>query len=183
MGDRLENRRPLSLADLSPIDRRLCERARDAALNAYAPYSGFAVGAAIRTPAGDIVTATNFENASYGLSICAEVAAVTAAHASGASGISAIAIVGYKYAPKREVVGVVTPCGRCRQVLWEVQALSDAAIKVICCNGDLTEIEIYSLEELLPHAFDVASLRRFPLKQPVRNDIPTNKTKLSVKTS
>lgn len=180
----MENRRPLSLTDLSTQDRRLCERARDAALTAYAPYSGFAVGAAVRTSAGDIVTASNFENASYGLSICAEVVAVTAANASGSTGISAIAIVGYKYAPKHEVVGVVTPCGRCRQVLWEVQALSDAVITVICCNGDLTEIEIYSLEELLPHAFDVASLRRFPLKQRPKNDITTtNKSKIGVKTS
>ena len=97
--------------------RELVEAARGAAERAYAPYSSYRVGAALRTASGRVVTGCNVENASYGLSICAERGAVFAARASG--------LLDPKDAPLAAIAvhasGLATPwpCGACRQVLWE----------------------------------------------------------------
>ncbi|MBI1867456.1 MAG: cytidine deaminase [Methylocystis sp.] len=162
----------LTLSDLSPVDRRLCEKARNVAQNAYAPYSGFAVGAAVRTPSGGIVCGTNFENASYGLSICAEMAAIASANSSGESRIAAIAVAGYKFAPEPKIIGIVTPCGRCRQIIWEAGSSTKEHVKVFCCNGDLSQIVVYGIEELLPDAFDGDELQRFRLEKRAAEDVP-----------
>jgi cytidine deaminase len=89
----------------------LRERAREAGRRAYAPYSRFRVGAAALVDDGRILTGCNVENASYGLTLCAECAIVSALHASGGGRLVAICTLGND-AP-------VTPCGRCRQLLWE----------------------------------------------------------------
>jgi cytidine deaminase len=144
----------LGFEDLSESDKALVISARDVAQNAYAPYSGFAVGCAIRTKSGKVVTSANMENASYGVTICAEAGALSAATSLGElSAIQAIAIVGFIYSPIRIATQVVTPCGRCRQLIFEAAELADHDIDVFCCNGDLTQIELYGIFELLPRSF------------------------------
>ena len=125
----------------------LKRRAREAAAHAYAPYSGFAVGAAVLTDSGEIHSSTNVENASFGLSNCAERNAIFQAVAHGARKLAALAI----YTP---TVAATTPCGACRQVLAEFGA--DAII--ICCTDDDAREQRFGLAELLPAAFGPASL-------------------------
>jgi cytidine deaminase len=86
--------------------------AREMIPRAYAPYSGFPVGAAALTEDGRIVTGCNVENASYGLSLCAECGVVSALHASGGGRLIALVCLNGSGA-------VLMPCGRCRQLLWE----------------------------------------------------------------
>jgi cytidine deaminase len=86
--------------------------AREAMTHAYAPYSNFPVGAAAVVDDGRIVVGCNVENASYGLTLCAECGLVSALHASGGGRLVAFACVDAQGA-------VLMPCGRCRQLLWE----------------------------------------------------------------
>jgi homotetrameric cytidine deaminase len=124
---------------LMMIDLR--ERAQQAAERAYAPYSKIHVGAAVRLKNGDIFTGVNVENASYGLTICAERAAVFSAVASAGPDISVTALALASTDPR-----VVSPCGACRQVLHE---FGPSAV-VILPNGDETTVSA-----LLPGAFDL----------------------------
>jgi cytidine deaminase len=150
--------RKITLAELDATDRRLVEMARDESSHAYAPYSGFAVGAAVRTQSGRTYAAANLENASYGLAICAEVAAVTGANAAGDFDIEAIAVVGHKFMSPQDSTQVVTPCGRCRQVVSEAAQVAKTDVRVFSCNGDLSEIVESTISELLPTAFGPANL-------------------------
>ncbi len=143
---------------LDPADRDLVRAALAASANAYAPYSGFAVGAAVRTRAGAIHTGANLENASYGLGICAEVSAITVANAAGAPDLEAIAVIGHKFTAPPDARQIVTPCGRCRQVIFEASQLSGVDIRVLSCAGDLRRIEISVISTLLPTAFGPANL-------------------------
>ncbi len=86
--------------------------ARRALAHAYAPYSRFPVGAAGLVDDGRVVAGANVENASFGLSLCAECAVVAALHATGGGRLVAVAVVAADGA-------ALTPCGRCRQLLWE----------------------------------------------------------------
>ena len=150
--------RTLTLAALSDADRALAAAARDAAPNAYAPYSGFAVGAAVRTKTGKTYSGANLENASYGLSLCAEVAAIAAANSAGDFAIETIAVTGRKATTTHDSAGIVTPCGRCRQVIFEAAQMSKVDITVLSCNADLSEIAEASISELLPAAFGPSNL-------------------------
>jgi cytidine deaminase len=125
----------------------LKRRARAAAAHAYAPYSGFAVGAAVLTEGGDIHSSANVENASFGLSNCAERNAIFEAVAHGARKLAALAV----YTP---TTAATMPCGACRQVLAEFGP--DAMI--ICCTDDEAHERRFGLAELLPAAFGPASL-------------------------
>ena len=129
--------------DLLPRDERdaLLASARDASTRAYAPYSRFHVGAAVLTDDGRIFSAANVENASYGLSSCAERNAVFAAVFAGARRILAVAIHTPTAAP-------TAPCGACRQVLFEFGP--DARV-LSCCTGEA--IDETSIGALLPGAF------------------------------
>jgi cytidine deaminase len=147
------------------IDRdRLIAHARAAAALAYAPYSRFAVGAALGFADGSVVSGANVENASYGLTLCAETAAVAAAMNLGKrGGLMAVAVIGGTADP---ATPPVTPCGRCRQVLSELAQLGGTDPVVWCVGGD-SVLEV-RLSELLPHAFGPASLtapRRGELSQ------------------
>jgi cytidine deaminase len=134
----------------------LIDAARAAAAHAHAPYSRFAVGAALLLDDGTIVSATNFENASYGLSLCAETVAVATANSAGRmADVVAIGIIG-------GVIGVggilsgstpVRPCGRCRQVLTETAQLAGRDIMVHCASADGLVVERHMLSDLLPFAF------------------------------
>lgn len=143
------------------IDRdTLIEAAREASALAYAPYSGFHVGAALAFADGMVLTAGNIENASYGLSLCAETAAATMAMQGGLKhGLLAVAVYGGR--PGLDGVAgpgpaPVTPCGRCRQVLNELAQLGGTD-PVIWCGGTDEVLEL-KLSELLPHAFGPANL-------------------------
>lgn len=121
----------------------LVELAKKARQNAYAPYSGFAVGAALLADDGKVYSGCNVENASYGLTICAERSAVAQMAASGARRIVALAVVAEGARP-------VSPCGACRQVLAE---FAGADTPVILANTDGNTMET-TIEQLLPYAFD-----------------------------
>ena len=116
--------------------------ARDAAKRAYAPYSNFAVGAAVLGGSGAMHAGANIENASYGLSICAERSAIFRALAEGERTIRAVCL----YTPTRTLS---SPCGACRQVIFEFGA--DAL--VVCSCDDETAERRYALRDLLPEAF------------------------------
>ncbi len=139
------------------VDREaLIAAARAALRGAYAPYSDFPVGAALAFADGAVVTGANIENASYGLSLCAEtVAAVGAMKDGRRGGLLAVAVVG-----GRPGGAPVTPCGRCRQVLLELAQLG-ATDPVIWCvgseGGAETVLEV-RLSALLPHGFGPDSL-------------------------
>lgn len=114
--------------------------AREVREKAYAPYSRFQVGAALRTKSGQIFCGCNVENLSFGLTVCAERAAVFAAVAAGETQFEAIAVVADSVQP-------VTPCGACRQVLAEFS--SDLPI----CSANLQDQRFEStVAELLPRA-------------------------------
>ncbi|MDX6593767.1 MAG: cytidine deaminase [Gaiellales bacterium] len=120
-------------------DRELYERARAAAANAHVPYSRFAVGAALLTEDGTVVTGVNVENVSYGLTSCAERNAIFTAVGSGHQRFQAIAIHGDSPS--------VPPCGACRQVMSEFAP----ALRIIRpVDGKL---DATTLAELLPEQF------------------------------
>ncbi|MFC4292785.1 cytidine deaminase [Sphingorhabdus arenilitoris] len=134
----------------------LIAAARDAAQNAYAPYSGYHVGAALRLSDGSIITGANFENASYGMTLCAETVAIANANSAGRlDQIRDIAIVG---GPAGQVgIHKVTPCGRCRQIIKEVADITAHDIPVHCAHDGGCDTHL--LSELLPHAFGPANLK------------------------
>ena len=111
--------------------------AREARARAYAPYSNFAVGAALLGASGRVYTGCNVENVSYGLTICAERVAVGRAVSEGEREFVAVAVVTQNGA---------SPCGACRQVLSEFGP--DMQVVIARAEGD--EYEVYSLQELLP---------------------------------
>lgn len=124
----------------------LKRRARAAAVHAYAPYSAFPVGAAVLCD-GVIYTGANVENASFGLSVCAERTAIFTAAAHGARHVDAVALYTPTPAP-------ATPCGACLQVIAEFGP--DAVI--LCCTDDERAERRHALKELLPAAFGAQDL-------------------------
>lgn len=128
-------------------EQALIAAALAAALQAYAPYSDYPVGAALLFDDGAVITGCNVENASYGLALCAETVAVAKAFGEGRrGGLVAVAVVGLK-----ADVEPITPCGRCRQVLNEVAALGQTDPQVLCVGKN--EVRRTALSALLPHAF------------------------------
>ena len=118
---------------------RLVEAARLARQSAYAPYSGFAVGAAVLTRSGQVVTGCNIENASFGLTVCAERVAIWKAVSEGEAEFLAIAVA-------TSIDG--SPCGACRQVMAEF------ALDMPVIIADLQKVHrIATVAELLPGAF------------------------------
>ncbi|GAA0728494.1 cytidine deaminase [Sphingomonas japonica] len=141
--------------------RMLIDAARGAAGNAHAPYSRFAVGAALLLTDGSLVTGANVENASYGLSLCAETVAIATASASGRiADVVAIGVIGGAMGEHGRAVGhaPVRPCGRCRQVLNEAAQIGGRDITVICGAAEGDAVEFHRLSDLLPHAFGPADL-------------------------
>jgi len=144
---------------VSSEDLRLCREAVEAAQRAYAPYSKFAVGAAIRTVDGKTFAGANLENAVYGLSICAEMAALANLNFNDDPGeIDAVAVAGYSLNQDVFSDQVVTPCGRCRQLISEFASRAHRNVPVFCCKADLSQIDVYRIEELLPYAFGPRTL-------------------------
>jgi len=126
----------------------LLQAARQARLHAHAPFSHFLVGAALETADGQIITGCNVENATYGLTICAERVAVFKAISEGHRQFTRIAIVADTQAP-------TPPCGACRQILWEF----GGDLEIILGNLE-RETGCYRLSQLLPLPFDAGLLAR-----------------------
>ena len=135
-------------ATLRSAERELLEAARTARSHAYAPYSGFAVGAAVRSGSGHIYAACNVENASFGLTVCAERNAVAAAVAAGETELQSLLILTDMSPP-------APPCGACRQVLAEMAP--DLAIMLANESGGVERVR---LGRLLPRQFDGGALTR-----------------------
>jgi cytidine deaminase len=150
--------RTLTFDELEHPDQCLVESALRASAYAYAPYSGFAVGAAVSTSEEKIVAGANLENASYPLGICAEVTAISSANSQGQFRIKSIAVVGHKFTSPQDFSQVVTPCGRCRQIIFEAAQVSGCEILVFSCNATLTKIEVSPISELLPKPFGPGNL-------------------------
>jgi cytidine deaminase len=127
--------------------KALHQAAIDVRARAYAPYSKFSVGAALLSADGRVFAGCNVENASYGLSICAERNAVFAAVAHGARSFQAIAIVSSAQEP-------VTPCGACRQVLAEFAPSFE-----VRCFGENGKQQHHTTAALLPAAFSDDALK------------------------
>lgn len=141
---RKKEEQALEMSGMSQTDNLLMERARQAMEAAYVPYSHYQVGACLLCEDGRLFTGCNVENASYGLTNCAERTAVFKAVSEGATNFTAIAIAAKTMPP--------WPCGACRQVLSEFCG----DLRVLVTWGD-HEVEVSRLSELLPHSFSPAS--------------------------
>jgi cytidine deaminase len=135
----------MAKAKSGPNLNKLKRAAKAAAARAYAPYSGFKVGAAVWTERG-MFTGANVENASYGLTNCAERTAIFAAAAAGARKLECVVV----YTPTD---GPTAPCGACRQVIFEFGA---QARVISCCDGE--QVIDVAITTLLPGAFGPADL-------------------------
>ena len=124
------------------VNIKLIETAKIASKNAYAPYSLFRVGVAIRSKSGKIFSGCNVENAAYPQGTCAEAGAIASMVLGGELYISEIVI--YVHTKK-----FITPCGGCRQKISE---FSDGETKIIIVNKDLQK-KCFSIEQILPGAF------------------------------
>lgn len=124
-------------------EAELIETARSARDNASARFSGFKVGAGLRSRNGRIFRGCNVENASYGLTVCAERVALLTAIAEGVREFAAIAVV-------TDAAEPATPCGPCRQLLWEYAG--DIPVTLANLQGTTRR---YKMSDLLPHPFDL----------------------------
>ncbi len=132
---------------------KLIELAVEARERAYAPYSNFTVGAALLTKAGKVYQGCNIENASYGLTVCAERNAFFKAVYEGEREFEALAVIGGP-AGEKMLTSCAGPCGACRQVIAE---FCEADFKIYLAKGDGEYLET-SLSELLPLTFTKGSL-------------------------
>lgn len=132
------------MSDVSPDWNHLFRRARAVARHAYAPYSGYHVGAAGLVEDGRVIEGCNVENASCGLALCAECSLVSALHSSGGGRLLAVVVVAGRDV---EDLQPGSPCGRCRQLLFEAGGRS------------LRVNEHHTLGEMLPDPFGPAALQ------------------------
>jgi len=121
----------------------LLAEAREVAENAYAPYSGFRVGAVIVADDGSVHRGVNWENAAYPSGTCAEASAISSAVTAGKTTMTTIAVACIDAGVKAETF----PCGQCRQRLYEF------GVETVVVPGTDGAAETYSLDELLPHGF------------------------------
>lgn len=129
-------------------DVELIDWARRAMRHAFAEYSGFPVGAAVRTARGKVYTGANVEISSFGLSLCAERVALFKAYSEGERDIEALAVAGVTDEP-------ISPCGACRQVIWELAPHA----RILLVNRDASKTAEFAPRDLLPDGF---SLNRRP---------------------
>ena len=129
------------------LEKELIEKATKVREKAYAPFSNFKVGAAVKTKSGKIFTGCNVESASYGLTVCAERVAIWKAVSEGEKEFTHVAVV----ADTKELT---PPCGVCRQIIWEF--CGDIPISFANLEG---KTETLQMRELLPRAFDTKFLK------------------------
>ena len=142
-------------------EEQLIGLARRAALEAYAPYSRFSVGAAIESVDGRVVTGVNVENACYRLGVCAEQSALSAAQlAFGLHQVARIAVAGgHVESEALKGEATVTPCGGCRQAILEAAQLGGRDIEILCSNGEGSRNERHKISDLIPHGFGPDNLK------------------------
>jgi len=146
-----------NLEELEEKHHSLMLKARDACHQAYAPYSGFQVGAAVLLSNGEVIIGNNQENAAYPSGLCAERVALFAAHSQyPTESISTIAISACR--PQQSGYLEVTPCGGCRQVMMEFQSLQQQPIDVLMEGPEGTLYHVSSIDTLLPLKFSKNSL-------------------------
>ena len=143
--------RSIKLEELTEEQRKLLDAAEKAMGNAYSPYSGFSVGAAILTDDDHIITGSNVENASYSESLCAERSALARANAIGKRIYRSIAVIAKHM--DYNTIQVSAPCGSCRQMMHEASSVSGSDLEIIMSNTDKSRIIISTISELLPLAF------------------------------
>jgi len=124
----------------------LIEAAKRARENAHAKFSNFKVGAALHTPSGKIFSGCNVENATYGLTVCAERVAIFKAISEGERKFDAIAVV-------TDTDTLTPPCGACRQIIWEF--CGDVPVVLANLNG---KTEVIRMSQLFPKPFDSSNL-------------------------
>lgn len=146
----------VSFKDLSSEQQDLVLAAQKIMSKAYNLYSSYFVGAAVQTKKGEVYAAANMENSSYGLSICAEPGAIQHAISAGDPEITSIAVCGGFHNAVESITP--TPCGRCRQLIFESSQISSTDIEVICANSDLSSIIIAKISDLLPLPFGPKNL-------------------------
>jgi len=134
------------MTDKKEVYKELLSFAEQSIENSYSPYSKFQVGAAVLCEDGKVYCGTNIENASYGLSICAERVAIFTAVSNGSKNIKAIAVYSKG--------GNVTPCGACRQVILEFSQKAE-----IIYNDKNNKIKVEKIMSLLPKSFNKQSLK------------------------
>ena len=127
------------------MDLILFEAAKAARKNAYVPYSHFAVGAAVRAKDGRVFTGCNIENASYGLTVCAERNAIFAAVKEGVRDFETLLVTA-------DTEGPVSPCGACRQVMAEYQKVSGGKMSVLFYGKDKI-LKFSQVDDILPFIF------------------------------
>ena len=127
--------------------QKLIERAKEAREKAFAPFSNFKVGAALQSDNGQVFAGCNIENASYGLTMCAERVAIFKAISEGKRNFTQLAIVG-------DTEDLTPPCGDCRQIIWEF--CGNIPITLANLSG---KVETFQMKELLPRAFDTKFLK------------------------
>ena len=143
-----------SVAELESADMDLLEKARSAAALAYAPYSGFCVGAAVLMENGQIITGSNQENAAYPSGLCAERVAVFAA----SSRFPGIPVKAMAITCSSATSEPLTPCGACRQVLAEYETLHNNSIKLVLSGSAGKVWVVQGMNALLPLAFRAKDL-------------------------
>lgn len=133
----------------------LIDKALEARKNAYAPYSGYTVGAALLTDNEEIFTGCNIENSALAPSVCAERTAFFTAVAAGAKKFTAIAVAGGTAGDSTDA-GFAFPCGVCRQVMLE---FCDRDFEIVVAKSR-DDYSVYALKELLPHGFGPEDLKK-----------------------
>ena len=141
---------------LEETQKKALDAAAKAIERAYNPYSHFYVGAALYTEDGNIVTGSNFENAAYAAAICAERSAVVRANAMGMRVFAGIAVIAR--GDKDDTEDITSPCGICRQVLFEVSTIAGQDLTVILSATKKNKIIRTSIQELFPHGFGPENL-------------------------
>lgn len=146
--------------ELNPEDLELLKVAQKAALNAYAPYSQFRVGAAVRLQSGNIITGTNVENAAFPSGICAERNALSTASANHPGDIPVVIAIA-AFSGEGLTDDPVSPCGNCRQVIAEEEYRNSKTIRIILGGSKKIRI-IEKGEDLLPLQFNRDNLKITP---------------------
>lgn len=136
-----------------PNEQEVIDAALEAREQSVAPFSGFLVGAAVRTDTGKVFTGCNIESASYGLTVCAERVAIWKALSEGERNFTNLAVAA-------DTRTLTPPCGTCRQIIWEFAKHAD--IVMVNLHG---EREVVHIENLLPRAFDARFLEEFNKKK------------------
>lgn len=141
--------------ELKESDRELVDRAYDVCENAYAPYSKFHVGAAVRLTSGDVVTGSNQENVAYPSGLCAERVALFYVGANFPNeNVTTICIVAKgDLLPKEKIL---SPCGACRQVMLETEMRQKKSYRVVLVSQNGVTLIFNSAEDLLPLAFGIS---------------------------